>query len=93
MNNGCDLTAGPCACGAWHSEKEIADLKKFGTAHPSSKNEVVVRMLNEYLRLGKGGDYVRRLRDGTIFLQGTPFADSGMPFLQAVAFLEKEGKL
>ncbi len=93
MNRDCDLTIGPCACGAWHKAKEVEDLRKFGTAFPDAKNEVVVRMLNSYLRQGHGDDKVRRLRDGTIFLQGTPMADSGMPFLQAVKFLEEKGKL
>jgi hypothetical protein len=26
MNNRCDLTVGPCACGAWHSEEEVMHL-------------------------------------------------------------------
>jgi hypothetical protein len=28
MNNRCDLTRGPCACGAWHDELEVARLKQ-----------------------------------------------------------------
>lgn len=93
MNRDCDLTVGPCACGAWHKEKEVEDLRRFGTADPNAKNCAVVRLLNEYLRGPNHNEQVRRLRNGTIFLQYTPFADSGLPFQQAVIFLQKEGKL
>lgn len=27
MNKDCDLTVGPCACGAWHSLAEIEQIK------------------------------------------------------------------
>lgn len=48
MNSNCDLTVGPCSCGAWHTEDEIklnadqrnlnpSNIKKFWCKNPNSK--------------------------------------------------------
>lgn len=31
MNDNCDLTIGPCACGAWHNEEWVQIMKQIKT--------------------------------------------------------------
>lgn len=61
---------------------------------PEAKNELVVRRLGDLLtkitQIDRRSRLIASLRYRVAGLQNTPMADKGMPYVEAIKFLEKE---